>query len=510
MGRLCLLSVDIGTESARAALLTPDGRVLASASREYGLNCPRPGWAEQDPESWWEATAGNIRDCLAAAPGADVAAVGIGGQMHATVLLDGNGRLVSHAALLWCDKRSAPICERVSREAGGRNLQALTGNMPVASWTGFKLAWLREHEPEAYRRAAIFLNCSGYLNFRLTGERCTDYSEASGSFLLDAARREWSRDLCDLLAVDPGKLPPIREASAVIGSVTPEAAGLTGLATGTPVVAGGGDMMCILLGAGIASFGQACDITGTAADVSVFTPRPLADPRIMHLHHVAPGGGWVAFGILDAGGGSLKWFRDTFCAAETAEARAAGASPYESLSGLAAATSPGAEGLYYLPYLLGERTLGTAASRGVFFGLTPRHGLGHCVRAIMEGVTYDLRQTLDLIAKDAEVREIRAIAGGARSPLWCQIKADIYRRRIVTLSNFEGGVVGGAILAGLGVGIFRDAVEAAGRMVRQDREFEPGPREAERYDQRYRIFRSLHDDLQRHFSQLAALEESLR
>lgn len=509
MSQVCLASIDIGTESARAALLTPEGKVLASASREYAIACPYPGWAEQDPESWWEATAANLRECLLQTPGAEVAAVCVAGQMHATVAIDGAGRLVSHAALLWCDKRSAGLCDRVAAEgaAAGLDLTALTGNAPVPAWTGFKLGWLKEHQPEVYRGAATLLSCSGYLNYRLTGERASDYSEASGSFLFDAGRREWSPELCALLGLDQAKLPEIRESAEVIGAVTREAAEATGLLEGTPVVCGGGDMMCILLGAGVVTFGQACDITGTAADVSVFTPRLLADPRLMHLHHVVPGGGWIAFGILDAGGGSLKWFRDTFAAVEVAEARSRGVSPYDLLCAEAERTPPGAEGLFYLPYLLGERTLGSAVSRGVFFGLTPRHTIGHCVRAIMEGVTYDLRQTLDLIAAEGvTVGEIRAIAGGARSPLWCQIKADVYRKPIVTLKNFEGGVVGGAILAGLGVGLYGSVAEAARQVVGLDREFTPEAGEAGRYEARHRFFRRLHDGCQEYFGELAGLE----
>lgn len=507
MPQPCLLSVDIGTESARAALLSPEGKMLASASREYSLACPRPGWAEQDPDDWWAATVANLRDCLAQAPGAEVAGIGIGGQMHATVPVDRGGRLASHAALLWCDKRSASLCERVAAGDPDLTLHRLTGNAPVAAWTGFKLAWLKENQPEVYQGAETFLSCSGYLNYRLTGVRAMDFSEASGSFLFDARRRAWSPELCALLGVDQAKLPEIHESAALVGGVTRQAAVETGLREGTPVVCGGGDMMCILLGAGITTFGQACDITGTAADLSVYTERPLADPRLMHLHHVVPGGGWISFGILDAGGGSLRWFRDTFAKPEVAEARMKSLSPYDLLAAEAAGTPPGAEGLFYLPYLLGERTLGSAASRGVFFGLTTRHSRGHCVRAIMEGVTYDLRQTLDLIEQEgAASAEIRAIAGGARSPLWCQIKADIYRKRILTLRNFEGGVVGGAILAGLGIGMYGGVVEAARRVVGVDREFTPGPAEAERYERRYRFFRRLHDRFQEDFRLLGEVE----
>ncbi|MDI6871136.1 MAG: xylulokinase [Bacillota bacterium] len=502
-----LLSVDIGTESGRVAFLDLEGRVLASSSRPYALRCPRPGWAEQDPELWWESTVENIRDVLATLSGAQVLAVGVGGQMHATVPVDRSGRLVSRDALLWCDKRSADQCAAVAAQADEGEMLRLTGNAPVPAWTGFKLRWLKENQQEVYDRAEAFLTCKDYLNLRLTGERYTDYSEASGTYLFDARTRRWSPELCDLLGVDPSKLPPIVESSSVIGSVTAEAAKVTGLPKGTPVVCGGGDMMCLLLGAGITLPGQACDVTGTAADVSVYVPQPLYDRRLMHLHHVIPGGGWISFGILDAGGGSYKWFRDTFAAAEVAEARAAGISAYELLNRKAQDVPAGAEGLFYLPYLLGERTLGTSDSRGVFFGLTPRHTLGHCVRAIMEGVAYDLRQSLDLIeAEGIRIEEVRAVGGGARSPLWSSIKADVYRKTIVTLKNFEGGVVGAAILAGLGVGVYKDASEAVQRVVSLEARYEPDAERAAHYERAYRVFKSLHDGLQPLFKEMAALE----
>ncbi len=505
---MSLLSVDIGTESARAALLGLDGQLLASSSSEYGFFCPKPGWAEQEPESWWETTVKNIRNVLAMVPEAEVVSVGISGQMHATVPVDKEGRLVSRSALLWCDKRSAPQCAAVQAEVDEAETLRITGNAVVPSWVGFKIKWIKENQPDVYRRAVMFLTCKDYLNLRLTGAMYTDYSEASGTYLFDAHKRCWSEDLCRLIGVDAKKLPPIVESAQIIGKVTPEAATVTGLPPGTPVVCGGGDMMCILLGAGVAVLGRACDITGTAADISVYTAEPLYDQRLMHLHHVAPAGGWISFGILDAGGGSYKWFRDTFAAAETVEARDTGVSAYEIINRKAAQAPPGAEGLFFLPYLLGERTMGTADSRGVFFGLTPRHTLGYCARAIMEGVAYDLRQSLEIIeSKGVRINEIRAIAGGSRSALWCGIKADIYQKPIVTLSNFEGGVVGGAILAGLGVGVYNNVLEATERVVRLDQTYVPDLVHAKQYDRSYLVFKSLHDGVQPFYKQVAELSQ---
>jgi xylulokinase len=495
----CLLSVDIGTESARAALIGFDGRVLASSSREYDLICPRPGWAEQEPESWWKAVVANIREALAMAPEARIAAVGVCGQMHATVAVDKRGELVSRSALLWCDKRSAPQCASVSSAVDPAETLRITGNPIVPTWTGFKLRWIRDNQPEVYSRADKFLHCKDYLNLRLTGASYTDYSEASGTYLFDARRRAWSRDLCELLGIDMRKLPPILDASQVAGHVTPEAAGVTGLRAGTPVVCGGGDMMCLLLGAGIARLGLACDITGTAADISVYTAEPLYDARLMHLHHVVPAGGWISFGILDAGGGSYRWFRDALGGANAT---------YETLDRQAGQTPAGAEGLFFFPYLLGERVLGSADSRGVFFGFTPRHHAGHCVRAIMEGVSYDLRMSLEIIeAAGVPIQEIRAIGGGARSPLWCGIKADIYGKPITTLRNFEGGVVGAAILAGLGAGVYPDVTAAVAALVETGCGYAPDPARLSYYGRCYRLYKSLHDGFQPFYKEVAALSQ---
>ncbi len=501
-----LLSVDIGTESGRAALLTVDGELVATSSRNYPLYCPKAEWAEQDPDDWWNATAENIRDILSKVENPKVLGIGIGGQMHAPVPVDKEGKLLLNRVLLWCDKRSSYLCDELKAKYDENEGLKITGNAMVPAWTGFKIQWIKENYPEIYEKTYKFLTCKDYLNLRLTGEMYTDYSEASATYLFDANTMKWSPELIKLLGLDIEKLPEIVEASQVIGRVTKEAAKVTGLEEGTPVVAGGGDMMCLILGAGVAQFGQACDITGTAADVSVFVEKPLYDPRLMHIHHVVPGGGWISFGILDAGGGSFKWFKDTFCQKELEQAKAEGRSVYDLLGEKAGNVPIGAEKLLFLPYLLGERTLGTSNSRGVFFGFTPRHEIGHCVRAIMEGVTYDLNQSLEIIEeKGNEIDEIRAIGGGANSRVWCDIKANIYRKTIKTLSNFEGGVVGGVILAGIGVGVYKDVKDATDRIIKLDKTFSTDAEKMKLYSKQYGFYKELHDNLQSYYINLAKL-----
>ncbi len=389
MARRLLMGIDIGTQSTRAALLDLDGAVVASASTPIEMQTPRPGWAEQDPQVWWGTTVDNIRRTISeagASPG-EILGIGTGGQMHGCVPIDSRGELLSHGVQLWCDKRSADLVDEFRAAPGALTAYHIAGSPPVANWLGFKIKWLQRHAPEIYRSTWKFLLPKDYVNFRLTGAIATDHSEASGSFLMDAAAEDWSPQLVEQMGIEMAKLPEIHRSYDVIGGVTPEVASLTGLAAGTPVVAGGGDMLCMLLAAGITCPGRASDVTGTASIMSVFTREPVLDERLMNLHHVMPG--WIPFGIIDSGGGSLKWFKDSYCQPEMADAQKLGCSVYDVLNDLASRVEPGAEGLLFYPYLMGERTLGTPWARGVFFGITARTGKGAMVRAIMEGVTFE-------------------------------------------------------------------------------------------------------------------------
>ncbi len=506
MKRDVLMGIDIGTQSTRAALLDREGRVIASASTPQEMQTPRPGWAEQDPQVWWDSTVVNIRQALAQAGIApqEILGVGVSGQMHGTVPIGAGGELLSHGVQLWCDKRSAELVDEFKSRPEAPDAYRIAGSPPVPNWFGFKIKWVQVHQPEIYRRTWKFVLPKDFINFQLTGAIATDYSEASGSFLMDAATRTWSEELTRQVGIDRDKLPELHAASDVIGRVTPEAAGLTGLAEGTPVVAGGGDMLCMLLAAGITRPGRASDVTGTASIMSVFTEAPVLDERLMNLHHVMPG--WIPFGIIDSGGGSLKWFKDSFCQAEIAEAQKRGGEVYDILNGLAAQVEPGAEGLLYFPYLMGERTLGTPYARGVFFGITPRTGKGAMVRAIMEGVTFELRRTLEIVeGAGHQVSAIYHSGGGAYSDVWSQIKADIYQKKVMTFETSEGGILGSAVLAGVGAGVYTDPASGIERCLRVAREFEPRPEWGDRYGVMFRLFKELHDLLQSPYNQLARI-----
>ncbi len=494
-----VLAIDIGTQSSRAAVLDPEGRLLASAARPHELATPRPGWAEQDPDAWWQATVANVRDVLAhLPPGVTLAAVAVCGQMHGTVPIARDGRLLASAVQLWCDKRAAGIADEVAARRDLDALHRLAGNVPTAAWSGFKMAWMRREQPELYDAAWQILTPKDYVNYRLTGVAATDVTEASGSYLMDAAIGQWSPELIGLLSLDASKLPPIHASSEVIGGVTTEAARLTGLPAGLPVVAGSGDMLCQLLGSGVSAPGMACDTSGTASIISFHADAPVVDRRLMNLHGAGPH--WIAFGILDSGGGAIRWWLDGF-----GEADADPDAAYDRLLAEAATVPPGSEGLLCLPYLQGERTLGSADSRGVFFGFHPRHTRAHATRDLLEGICFDLRQSLEIVREDGvNVTRMRTGGGGARSPLWSQIKADIYGMPVAPLQHEEVGILGAAMLAMTGGGLVPD-LQSAAHLVAEREPFQPEAAHVARYDRQFALFRELHDQVQPSFHQAARL-----
>ncbi len=447
------------------------------------MQTPRPGWAEQDPDMWWNHTITCVKEALAHGEviADEVLGIGVGGQMHGTVPLSASGELLSHDVQLWCDKRSAEIVDQFKQLPVASSAYRQTGSPPVANWIGFKIKWLQHHQPDLYAKTWKFVVPKDYINYRLTGVASIDYSEASGSFMMDAATRQWSGELLEQLGLERDKLPEIQRSSDVIGHVTEEAAALTGLAAGTPVVAGGGDMLCTLLAAGLIEPGAASDITGTSSIFSVFTTAPVYDERLMNLHHVTAG--WVPFGITDAGGVSLKWFKDNYCRHEITQAAAQGIHVYDILNKLAADIPAGCEGLLFFPYLMGERTLGTPYARATFFGLTPRHTVGAMVRAIMEGVTFELKRTLEIVENAGHpVNQFYHSGGGAYSDLWSQIKADIYQKPVMTFENTEGGILGAVILAGVGVGVYDSETAGARQCLQVKTTFTPNEAVAERYN----------------------------
>jgi xylulokinase len=493
-----LLGLDIGTTGSKAVLLDEGGAVCASATTEYPLAMPRPLWAEQSPDDWWAATVASTRRVLAesgTAPG-DLAGVGLTGQMHGLVLLDAAGAVL-RPAILWNDQRTAAQCAAITAQVGAERLLELTGNPVLPGFTAPKLVWVREHEPEVYARVATVLLPKDYVRYRLTGELLGEVSDASGTALFDVGRRRWSDDMLRALQVPRGWLPEVTESLVLSSRVSAAAAGATGLRAGTPVAGGAGDQAAQAVGTGIYAEGLVSATLGTSGVVFAASDSYRVEPqgRLHAFCHAVPGQ-WHLMGVMLSAAGSFRWFRDALGQPEREQAAREGREAYDLLCAAAAAVPPGSEGLLFLPYLSGERTpYADPDARGVFFGLTLRHGKAHLTRAVLEGVSYGLRDCLELLrGLGLRPDQVRASGGGARSALWRQMLADMFETEIVTVSTTEGAAYGAALLAGVGAGLYPDVAAACGRAVRLTERVQPGPAAAvyARYYPRYQaLYRAL-------------------
>jgi xylulokinase len=506
MSEFLLLGIDIGTSGSKALLVNEAGGVLASGTVEYPMFTPRPLWAEQNPADWWAATIQAVRLVLkrSAIKPEQVAGVGLTGQMHGLVLLDARGEVV-RPCIMWNDQRTGPQCAAITDAIGEKRLLELIGNPVLPGFTAPKLVWVREHEPDVYNLVAHVLLPKDYVRYRLTGEYATEVSDASGTALLDVRHRRWSDAMLAALDIPADWLPKCYESPVVSGRISVGAAEETGLLPGTPVVGGAGDQAAGAVGSGIVRQGIVSVTLGTSGVVFAASEEYLLEPE-GQLHafcHAVPGG-WHLMGVMLAAGGSLRWFRDALGEEELAQAAATGADVYDLLTAQAANAPAGCEGLIFLPYLSGERTPHPDPdARGVFFGLTLRHGKEHMVRSVLEGVAYGLRDSLEL-ARDMglHIEQVRASGGGTRSPLWKQILADIFDTEIVTTNAIEGAAFGAALLAGVGAGAYRDVAEAAERTVQVTGTTEPGP-DRSVYADYYPRYRALYPALKEQFKLLA-------
>ena len=444
------VGVDVGTSGARALVVRDDGALLGAAATSYPLATPASGCAEQEPDDWFRGSVDALRGALAQAGGAagDVRGLGLTGQMHSAVFLDGDGGVL-RPAILWCDQRTARECDELTGLAGGRaGLIDKTLNVALPGFTAPKLLWLRRHEPERAARLRTLLVGKDYVRFRLTGGRVTDVSDASGTLLFDVAARRWSEAMLSALAIEPTLLPRCVESREVAGALTAEAARATGLPAGLPVVGGAGDQAASAIGCGVVAPGAFSISLGTSGVVFAACARPLVD-RDGTLHsfcHAVPAT-WHAMGVMLSAGGAVNWFRRLVRGER-------GDVGYAELDQEAAAAPHGSDGLLFLPDLTGERTpVNDPDARGAFVGLTLRHGRGHAMRAVMEGVAYGLRASFELLAaRGLPDREVRITGGGARSRLFCEIVASVLERDVVRLAADEGPAFGAAMLAASGVG----------------------------------------------------------
>jgi len=499
MDKDLLLAIDVGTGSVRAALITCTGETLAFSAKEHDQIVPHFGWSEQKPLEWWEGTVACIRSVLQKVGRAAhrVAGVAACGQMHGTVLIEEDGQVVLDRVPLWNDKRTRQIVEEFLRSRAHEKLLEVTANPPTVAFPAFKLAWIKQHEPKAYEAARTLLMPKDYINFRLTGERAIDFSEATCSYLFDIRTRAWSRDVSDALELDIRKFPSLREAWDVLGVISKEAATATGLLEGTPVVVGAGDYPVTLLGSGVTQPGMGSDITGTSTLITLITEAPVLDPIITNVQAVS--GSWGAFTILDAGGDAMRWARRAFHERQYS---------YDQIVALAANAPAGAAGLLFLPYLNGERLGRKTNSRAQFVGLTSSHETGHLHRAVMEGVAFASRRNIEIVKERGNpLARMVAAGGGAKTRLWLEIKASIYGCPILTPANPECGVLGCAILAGVGAGLFQTIDDAVARLVQYEAEIEPNLAWSQRYEPMINLFNRIYQQSEEYcdaFSELVS------
>ena len=487
------LGIDVSTTSAKALLVDERGQVAGSGSCELPLSTPQPLWSEQDPHDWWRGTVSAIQAALQAtgASSEAVHAVGLTGQMHGLVLLDKRGQVL-RPAILWNDQRTAAQCAEITRRLGPRLLQ-ITGNHALTGFTAPKILWVQQNEPEIYKQIAHILLPKDYVRFRLTGDFATDKADGAGMLLFDLKERTWSPEILETLEIPAAWLPKTFEGPEITGVISPEASGITGLRAGTPVVGGGGDQAAQAVGVGCVSPGILAITLGTSGVVFAATAEPFIEPqgRLHAFCHSVPGM-WHLMGVMLSAAGSLRWYRDTL---------APGAS-YDDLLAPAAQVPAGSEGLFFLPYLTGERTPHPdPLARGAFIGLTVRHTQAHLTRAVLEGVAFGLRDSLELMrsAGLGAIQQVRVSGGGARSPLWRQILAGVLDVELATVNTTEGAAFGAALLAGVGAGAWPSVPAACAETVRIVETTQPETHAVSLYRQAYEIYTGLYPALKPSF-----------
>jgi xylulokinase len=479
------------------------GKVIASGSEEHEpFASPCPGWAEQDPRDWWRACGSAVRKALHSSKlrADEIACVGFSGQMHGAVLLDSLDEVV-RSAIIWCDQRSEAQSNELEELFGRDALIRLTCNPPLTNFTLTKLLWVRETEPKNWARVAHVMLPKDYVRFRLTGERAIDVADASGTLLLDVINRRWSKEVLRKAGIDPQLLPALYESPQVCGKVSAAGAEATGLRMGTPVVAGAGDQAAGAVGMGIARAGAVSATIGTSGVVFAATDRPALDPqgRLHTFCHAIPGR-WHVMGVTQAAGLSLRWLRDRFGVATDVQANA-GRDPYDVLADEASSAPAGSEGAFWLPYLMGERTPHLDPNaRAALVGLTASHTRAHLIRAVMEGVAYSLKDTFTIFEEmRIPVTSIRLGGGGARSPLWRQIQADVYGREVEIVAAEEGAAYGAAILGGVGAGAWNSVDEACDSVVRVASRIAPDEAVSKTMQRSYRTYRKIYPALHQAF-----------
>lgn len=504
-----LIGIDIGTSGTKTVLFDIEGNTVSSALKEYPMYQPNIGWAEQNPEDWWDATYNTIKEVIlkSGIDSKNIKGIGLSGQMHGLVLLDKDNKVL-RPSIIWCDQRTDKECKQITEIIGKERLIEITANPALTGFTASKILWVRNNEPDIYKKVAKILLPKDYVRFRLTGTFATEVSDASGMQLMNIAERDWSNEVLEKLDINREFLAPIYESQVISSYVSSEVAVLTKLMEGTPVAGGAGDQAAGAIGNGIVKPGVVSSTIGTSGVVFAYTDKVTIDPkgRVHTFCHAVPNT-WHVMGVTQGAGLSLKWFRENFCSAEKETAELMGTDPYVLMGEEAEKVEPGCEGLIYLPYLMGERTPHLDPfAKGVFFGISARHAKRDMLRAVMEGVGYSLKDCLEIIkGMGIEVKEVRASGGGGKSPLWRQIQADLYNSEVVTINSIEGPALGVAILAGVGAGVYPSVEAACERVIKTVTVQKPIEENLKIYNKYYEVYKKLYPALKDQFKAVAEI-----
>lgn len=501
------IGIDIGTSGTKSALYDTTGKLIKSHTVEYPLYQPQNGYAEQNPSDWWNATVTSIKKIVTESEVSsnDIVGIGLSGQMHGLVMLDDQGKVI-RPSIIWCDSRTGAECDEITKLVGKDRLIEITANPAIAGFTAAKIMWIKKHEPQNYAKTKHILLPKDYIRYKLTGEFATEVSDASGMQLLDIANRCWSDEVLQKLDIDKNLLAKVYESPEVTGQVTAKIAELTGLKEGTPVVGGGGDNAAAAVGTGVVEDNKAFTTIGTSGVLFAHTSKMQIDKKgRVHTFCCAVPNEWHVMGVTQAAGLSMKWLRDTLCDTEIQKADEQGIDSYILLDRMSREIPIGANKLVYLPYLMGERTPHlNPNARGVFFGLSAMHTKADIIRAVLEGVSYSLRDCIEVLREmNVYTNDMMACGGGAKSPVWRQMLADLYRCDVKTLSSNEGAALGAAILAFVGAGEYETVQSACKAIVKTASCHPPITRNSDIYDKFYNVYKSLYPSLKDNYEMLA-------
>ncbi len=501
-----LLGIDIGTSGTKTVLFDRGGNPISSSTAEYPLYQPEIGWAEQDPQDWWKAVCITINQVIKDSNinPESISGIGLSGQMHGLVMLDGDGNVL-RKSIIWCDQRTAKECVEITEKVGEKRLIDITANPALTGFTASKILWVRNNEPEIYEKCRKILLPKDYIRYMLTGEFATEVSDASGMQLLDIKNRCWSKEVLNALDIPIEYLGDVHESIVVSGKVHKKAAQVTGLKEDTPVVGGAGDQAAGAIGNGIIKSGQISSTIGTSGVVFAHLDEPIIDEkgRVHTFCHAVPGA-WHMMGVTQGAGLSLKWFRDNFCTNEIEVAKGMGIDPYVLMTKEAEKVPAGSRGVIYLPYLMGERTPHlNPKAKGVFFGLSAAHTKNEMLRAVIEGVSYSLLDCMEII-KDTGMNptNVMVSGGGGKSELWRQILADMFNCKVSTNKSSEGPALGVALLAGVGTGVYKDIDEACSIAISENSIQYPKEENSLVYKRYYEIYKKIYNDLKGTFELL--------